>query len=83
MGAVANQFERFPAFARQLRLIEENACAIPTVSARASGGRIRSSEPGPARSGYTSVVRRFEKSPEPSGWKAGARGRGRRICELH
>ena len=24
MGAVADQFERFPAFARQLRLIEEN-----------------------------------------------------------
>ena len=24
MGAVAEQFERFPAFARQLRLIEEN-----------------------------------------------------------
>ena len=36
---MADQFERFPAFARQLRLIEEIDCAIPTVSARASGGQ--------------------------------------------
>ena len=83
MGAVADQFERFPAFARQLRLIEENLRHPHHFSKGLWRKDPKSLNRGLPAQVIRRFVRRFDRSAEPSGWKAGARGRGRRICGLH